>query len=204
MCFGPIVHEYYEFSDSILPVNIGMNRFYKIIMDQTIYISVKCMVYIIAVNMLAGESFEYSAGMAKSKIKGVMFTAWKFWPLVHCVTYGAIPARHRILWVNCVDLFWNAILASKTNSDDDEEGEGSDEDGLVEKENEVDEAFRLGNDITLKEIESMVLKEEKGVIESQVNGFNVNNGIDENDVKELTEVLVTSNMKNQTTSEVKQ
>lgn len=28
------------------------------------------------------------------------------------MTYGVIPARHRILWVNCVDLVWNAILAS--------------------------------------------------------------------------------------------
>lgn len=28
------------------------------------------------------------------------------------MTYGLIPARHRILWVNCVDLVWNAILAS--------------------------------------------------------------------------------------------
>ncbi len=116
LVFGPLVHEYYEFSDSILPVEIGMNRFYKIIMDQTLYLSVKCSVYIVAVNMLAGESWEYSSGMAKEKIKGIMLTAWKFWPLVHCVTYGFIPARHRILWVNCVDLFWNAILALKTSA----------------------------------------------------------------------------------------
>ncbi len=116
LVFGPLVHEYYEFSDSILPVEIGMNRFYKIIMDQTLYLSVKCSVYIVAVNMLAGESWEYSSGMAKDKIKGIMLTAWKFWPLVHCVTYGFIPARHRILWVNCVDLFWNAILALKTSA----------------------------------------------------------------------------------------
>jgi hypothetical protein len=28
-------------------------------------------------------------------------------------TRSLIPAQHRILWVNCVDLVWNAILASK-------------------------------------------------------------------------------------------
>jgi protein Mpv17 len=121
MVFGPLVHEYYEFSDHILPVDQVVNRFYKILMDQTLYISIKCSIYIIAVNMLAGESWEYSTNMVKEKLKGIMFTAWKFWPLVHCVTYGAIPAQHRILWVNCVDLFWNAILALKTSTDDDEE-----------------------------------------------------------------------------------
>jgi len=124
LVFGPIVHQYYEFSDYILPVEVGINRLYKIMMDQTIYLSVKCSIYIVAVNLLAGENWEYSVGMARDKIKGVMFTAWKFWPLVHCITYGAIPARHRILWVNCVDLFWNAILALKTSSaGDDEDGD---------------------------------------------------------------------------------
>lgn len=36
---------------------------------------------------------------------------------VHCITYSIIPARHRILWVNCVDLVWNAILATKAQKD---------------------------------------------------------------------------------------
>jgi protein Mpv17 len=115
--FGPLVHEYYEFSDTILPVEVGMNRLYKILMDQTIYISVKCSIYIVAVNLLAGESLETGVENVRDKLKDIMFTAWKFWPLVHCVTYGVIPARHRILWVNCVDLIWNAILALKTRGD---------------------------------------------------------------------------------------
>ena len=127
LVFGPIVHEYYEFSDYILPVEVGFNRVYKILMDQTLYLSIKCSIYIVAVNVLAGESLEFSVDTAKEKIKGVMFTAWKFWPLVHCITYGAIPARHRILWVNCVDLFWNAILALKTSGGDDSEDSGHDE-----------------------------------------------------------------------------
>lgn len=125
MVFGPLVHEYYEFSDHILPVEVGMNRIYKIFMDQTIYLSVKCSIYIVAVNMLNGESWEYAKDNVKDKIAEIMFTAWKFWPLVHCVTYGVIPARHRILWVNCVDLIWNAILALKTSGQS-EEDQGED------------------------------------------------------------------------------
>jgi hypothetical protein len=81
-------------------------------MDQTIYLFVKCSVYIIAVGTLSGQSFEESYGNARDRIKNIMFTAWKFWPLVHCLTYSVIPAQHRILWVNSVDLIWNAILAS--------------------------------------------------------------------------------------------
>ena len=115
--FGPLVHEYYQFSDHILPVEGGIiNRLEKILMDQTIYLTVKCSIYIMAVGLLNGEEFESAVNNVKSRIKGIVFTAWKFWPLVHCVTYGLIPARHRILWVNCVDLVWNAILATMSRS----------------------------------------------------------------------------------------
>lgn len=131
LCFGPLVHEYYEFSDAILPVDVGINRLYKILMDQTIYLFVKCSVYIIAVGVLSGQSFEESFGNARDRIKNIMFTAWKFWPLVHCVTYSVIPAQHRILWVNSVDLIWNAILATISRGEEEEEvGDLADESQL--------------------------------------------------------------------------
>ena len=97
------------------------NRAFKILMDQTIYLSIKCSIYIIAIGVLNGDTVRNSTDNVKNRLKPIMFTAWKFWPLVHCVTYGLIPARHRILWVNSVDLVWNAILASKARDDSDED-----------------------------------------------------------------------------------
>jgi protein Mpv17 len=114
LCFGPLVHEYYQFSDSILPPEDGIFiRFQKILMDQTLYLTVKCTIYIAAVGLLGGDDLSTVRKTVEEKIGGIVVTAWKFWPLVHCITYGLVPARHRILWVNTVDLFWNAILASK-------------------------------------------------------------------------------------------
>jgi protein Mpv17 len=114
VCFGPLVHEYYQFSDRILPVEGGiLNRVEKIIMDQTIYLTVKCSIYIMAVGLLQGESLEDAKRNVKERIGGIVFTAWKFWPLVHCITYGVIPARHRILWVSyclCIHLSVTLLL----------------------------------------------------------------------------------------------
>jgi len=118
LCFGPLVHEYYQFSDTILPPENGLvTRLEKIVMDQTIYLSIKCSIYISAVGLLSGDDFDTVKQTVKDKIVGILFTAWKFWPLVHCITYGLIPARHRILWVNSVDLVWNAILATKAQKE---------------------------------------------------------------------------------------
>lgn len=126
MCFGPLVAEYYEFSDWILPVDVGMNRLYKIFMDQTVYLGVKCSIYIAAVALLNGEGFRTAKQNVDERIKPVMLTAWKFWPFVHCITYGFIPAQHRILWVNSVDLVWNAILAALSRGENDEVSDNMD------------------------------------------------------------------------------
>jgi protein Mpv17 len=131
LCFGPLVHEYYQFSDRILPVEGGslLIRFQKIMMDQTIYLTVKCAVYISAVGLLQGDDWETVKNNVKDRIVGIIFTAWKFWPLVHCITYGFIPARHRILWVNSVDLIWNAILSTLARQE--EPIEDADENSLI-------------------------------------------------------------------------
>ena len=118
LCFGPLVHQYYEWSDWVLPVEGGLyNRLGKVMMDQTLYLSIKCSIYIAAVGLLSGETWEEVQDKVKTRIGPVCVTAWKFWPLVHCITYGVIPARHRVLWVNSVDLIWNAILATLSRSD---------------------------------------------------------------------------------------
>lgn len=115
LCFGPLVVQYYQFSDHILPVEGGMwNRLEKILMDQTVYLTIKCSIYIAAVGLLQGDSPTAVKANVQTKLPNIVVTAWKFWPLIHLVTYGVIPARHRILWVNCVDLIWNAILAGMT------------------------------------------------------------------------------------------
>jgi protein Mpv17 len=78
LCFGPLVHQYYAFSDQILPIGVDdsmMNRVYKILMDQTLYLSVKCSIYIMAVGVLNGSSFEEAADNVKNRIKDVMVTA---------------------------------------------------------------------------------------------------------------------------------
>jgi protein Mpv17 len=100
LCFGPLVHEYYQFSDYILPVEGGMwNRFEKILMDQTIYLIVKCSIYIAAVGFLAGETTETVKNNVQTKLPGIVVTAWKFWPLVHLGTWNGIArAKGRTLF----------------------------------------------------------------------------------------------------------
>lgn len=164
LCFGPLVHEYYQFSDHILPVDGGLLiRLQKILMDQTIYLTVKCSIYIMSVGLLAGESFATVKNNVKERISGIVFTAWKFWPLVHCITYGVIPARHRILWVNCVDLIWNAILATMASRKLGTEEENTVAAALAEQ--EVKDPFVLVQELVPASIEKELLFDDSNPIE---------------------------------------
>ena len=76
LCFGPLVHEYYEFSDAILPPENGLvTRLEKILMDQTVYLTVKCSIYISAVGLLAGEDWDSVRQTVRDKIGGIVLTA---------------------------------------------------------------------------------------------------------------------------------
>ena len=80
--------------------------------------------------LLQGDDFDTCKQTVKDKIGGIVVTAWKFWPLVHCITYGVIPARHRILWVNSVDLIWNAILATQAQKEQPENAAEANDDAI--------------------------------------------------------------------------
>jgi len=115
MFLGPVIHFYYQFSDSILPQGDAINGARKIVMDSSIFATVKTFVYLFLVGFLKGDPIISAGENAKQKLLPCLITGWKFWPLAHCLTYSVIPPRHRVLWVNMLDLFWSSILASMAN-----------------------------------------------------------------------------------------
>ena len=107
------------------------------------------------VPLLGSGSFKESINNVKTKLKDSMFTAWTFGPFAHCITctgkcflfmqqsqmcfYAkllicipkAIPAQHRLLWIEFVDIFWNAIHSAL------------DRDGTIGLEEEGDDAATI-------------------------------------------------------------
>ncbi|KAL3788071.1 hypothetical protein HJC23_008133 [Cyclotella cryptica] len=94
-----------------------------------------------AIGVLNGETIENSAENVKDQLKPIMFTVWRFWPLVHCVTYGLLPVRHHILRVIFVDLVWKAILTSEARDDSSDEEKST----QVDEKSKDNEAFSLSS-----------------------------------------------------------
>mmetsp|Transcript_15716 Transcript_15716/g.20164 ORF Transcript_15716/g.20164 Transcript_15716/m.20164 type:complete len:379 (+) Transcript_15716:45-1181(+) len=115
--FGPLVHYYYQFSDLLFPQGDPINGLQKILMDQSIYVSTKTFIYLFLVNLLRGETLQTSQENAQQKLLPCLIRGWQFWPFAHMITYSVIPPRHRVLWVNMLDLFWSSILAKMANQE---------------------------------------------------------------------------------------
>mmetsp|Transcript_26737 Transcript_26737/g.83753 ORF Transcript_26737/g.83753 Transcript_26737/m.83753 type:complete len:366 (-) Transcript_26737:1882-2979(-) len=109
---GPMCHYYYEFSAWLIPATPAWHKIFNVMMDQTIWTSVWNGIYFLMLNLSKGLSLEEAWEDVKAKWWPVLTTGWRLWPAAHIITYGVIPLRHKLLWVDAVDLVWCAILAS--------------------------------------------------------------------------------------------
>jgi len=41
-----------------------------------------------------------------------LYSSWRFWPLVHALTYSVVPVHLRVLWVDLVEVGWVGILST--------------------------------------------------------------------------------------------
>lgn len=110
--FGPLVCGYYDFSDTVLPPQDAANVPWKILMDQTIYCTVKYSAYLSLSGVANGRKLPECMDELQAKLWPTLTTGWKFWPAVHLITYNLIPPRHRVLWINLVDLAWVTFLST--------------------------------------------------------------------------------------------
>uniref|UniRef100_A0A7S2XWE1 Uncharacterized protein n=1 Tax=Fibrocapsa japonica TaxID=94617 RepID=A0A7S2XWE1_9STRA len=116
LVFGPLVHHYYLFADHLLPVHVEANRLWHAGMDQTVLLVMKTVAYLGLAGFVHGDSPKEIGTSIKDKTIPIVKKGWVFWPVVHAVSYGLIPARHRILWVTACDIVWSSILASLAHS----------------------------------------------------------------------------------------
>jgi protein Mpv17 len=66
-------------------------------------------------NAKGGQSLparlENGALRARELLWPTLMVNWPFWSAVHIATFGFIPVQHRILWVSCVQVGWNAFIS---------------------------------------------------------------------------------------------
>mmetsp|Transcript_14801 Transcript_14801/g.30644 ORF Transcript_14801/g.30644 Transcript_14801/m.30644 type:complete len:234 (+) Transcript_14801:80-781(+) len=108
---GPSGHYFYNWLDSKIPGKDGKSVATKILIDQAIWCPIFMTVFFTYLGLVAGDGF----GTIGNKIKNDLFTAcqgsWKVWPLVHAINFKYISNKHRLLFLNGVQVGFNMFLS---------------------------------------------------------------------------------------------
>ncbi len=115
---GVLAHFYYGLNDSLL----GDWPFLaKIAVDQTIYLFIYNTCYYLGTGVLGGKTPQAALDDYAAKWFPLLSTGWKLWPIVGIITYTVIPLRHRLLWVDAVEILYSALLSSISNGGGEED-----------------------------------------------------------------------------------
>lgn len=117
---GPLSHVWYNFSEGLFD-NVSWGTAWwvflpKIILDQATWGPFWNNFYILVLGTMKRESIESIWNDMKRTTIPLVVSGLKLWPLAHCITYGVVPVENRLLWVDFVEIFWVAILATEASN----------------------------------------------------------------------------------------
>ena len=108
---GPSGHYFYNWLDSKISGTDGVSVATKVAIDQIFWCPIFMTVFFTYLGLCAGDSF----GTIGAKIKADLFTAmqgsWKVWPFVHAINFKFISTKHRLVFINGVQIAFNMFLS---------------------------------------------------------------------------------------------
>jgi len=108
---GPSGHYFYNWLDKQIEGSDGKAVAAKVAFDQLIWCPIFMTVFFTYLGLCNGDSF----AAIGDKIKSDLFTAcqgsWKVWPIVHAVNFKFISTKHRLIFINTVQVAFNMFLS---------------------------------------------------------------------------------------------
>jgi len=108
---GPSGHYFYNWLDSKVEGTDGKAVFTKVAIDQILWCPLFMTVFFTYLGLVAGDS----PATIGAKIKNDLLTAcqgsWKVWPFVHAINFRFISTKHRLVFINGIQIAFNMFLS---------------------------------------------------------------------------------------------
>ena len=108
---GPSGHYFYNWLDSKITGTEGKDVFTKVAIDQIAWCPIFMSVYFTYLGLVAGDSFSAIGNKIKSDLFSAMQGSWKVWPIVHAINFKYISTKHRLVFINGVQIAFNVFLS---------------------------------------------------------------------------------------------
>lgn len=117
----PADNESLEIKDKIVPptptadssargiswLNVG----YKLIIDQTVGVTMMNTTFLIITNIFRLWSLSLVLDVVHERLWGIVKAAWMIWPAVAVINFVWVPVEFRVLVAACVGFAWNIFLS---------------------------------------------------------------------------------------------
>ncbi|XP_014782957.1 protein Mpv17 [Octopus bimaculoides] len=110
---GPTLRTWYLIMERLFGVG-KKTAFFKLVADQMCFAPVFLATFICGMELLKGNTWNYSKNKVVENFKPVLMSNYQLWPAVQLCNFYFIPFQYRILVVNTTAVGWNTYLAYKT------------------------------------------------------------------------------------------
>ena len=108
---GPSGHYFYNWLDKQIPGTDAKHVAMKVGIDQLIWCPIFMTVFFTYLGLVNGDSFSTIATKIKTDLFSAVQGSWKVWPLVHAVNFKFISTKHRLVFINAVQVAFNMFLS---------------------------------------------------------------------------------------------
>lgn len=136
--FAPIAHTWVNFVERTVGSSGRVVVTKKILLDMFAFAPCSNTLFYTTTKLLEGERPSDAFDFALQKMPKTLAANYTVWPFANVVTYGVVPLRYRILFINFVSMGWSTFLSltssergSNMTSEDDAHIELEDSQKLV-------------------------------------------------------------------------
>jgi len=108
---GPSGHYFYNWLDSKVEGTDAKAVFTKVAIDQIFWCPLFMTVFFTYLGLVNGDSLATIGNKIKTDLLTACQGSWKIWPIVHAVNFRFISTKHRLVFINGVQIAFNMFLS---------------------------------------------------------------------------------------------
>jgi protein Mpv17 len=108
---GPSGHYFYNWLDKQIEGTEAKHVAMKVAFDQLVWCPIFMTVFFTYLGLVNGDSVGTIVHKVRSDLLSACQGSWKVWPIVHAVNFKFISTKHRLVFINSVQIAFNMFLS---------------------------------------------------------------------------------------------
>lgn len=116
-CFlAPTLHKWFAVVDRIIPGSGAVVLGKKIALDMFFFAPQISLAFFVTTKCMEGHLPHEAVDAGLERLPATLQANYSVWPFANMVAFGVVPIQYRILFSNCVSLWWSSFLSRISNT----------------------------------------------------------------------------------------